>query len=78
LINWTKPIKILAPNPLASTFDNQGIYRSSIVKVGNMFFVFYSAISTTNARSMAISYSDNPLALRGFSETLEQLVENKG
>jgi hypothetical protein len=75
LINWTKPIMMLAPNKNPEAFDSRGIYRSSIIKVNDTYLLFYSALDYNGVRSMAISYGSNPLALRGMNVNLENIKE---
>ena len=77
LISWTKPVKILSPSALPDSFDNQGIYRSSLVIIDGVYYVFYSAISTTGERAMALSYGENIYALKGYSPNIENLSQLK-
>src|SRR5690606_30867836 len=66
LVNFSDPIKVIAPSPIQSAFDNTGIYRSSIVKIKNTYFLFYSALDHNGVRSMALSYGSDMRSLRGF------------
>lgn len=70
LIHWTNPVKILSPRE-GLAFDNQGIYRSSIVKVGEQFKLYYSAINDRGVRSMALAQSNNPKSFKGYSSSDE-------
>lgn len=71
LLNWTKPALILSPTGLPSGFDNRGIYRSSLLKIDDTYFLFYSSVSTNNDRAMALSYGKNINALKGFAENVD-------
>lgn len=61
----TSPILIIPRNPDEKAFDHRCIYRSSIVKVGDLYYVYYSAISKGWKRAMALSVGKSPLSLSG-------------
>lgn len=50
-----EPFKvILTPTYATSNFDNMGIYRSSIVKVNNKYYLYYSGISSNESRNIGL------------------------
>ncbi|MGE6370652.1 hypothetical protein ACQKDB_16110 [Planococcus kocurii] len=75
LINFSEPVKIIAPSTLPKTFDDQGIYRSSLLKINDMYYVFYSGVDQRGKRAMSISYGKNIRALQGFSMDLTRFSE---
>ncbi len=40
--DWTVPINILRPSTKASTWDNEGLYRSALLIENNKYYIFYS------------------------------------
>jgi hypothetical protein len=72
LINFTMPKLILKPSYRLNSFDNQGIYRSSIVKANGIYYMFYSSVSTNNTRSISLSYGVTPTALKGLDISNDQ------
>jgi predicted GH43/DUF377 family glycosyl hydrolase len=75
LVNFTEPLKIIAPSTLPKSFDDQGIYRSSIVKIKGMYYVFYSGVDQRGKRAISVSYGENIKALQGFSIDLTRFSE---
>jgi predicted GH43/DUF377 family glycosyl hydrolase len=76
LINWSDPIKVLSPSPIIGKFDDAGIYRSSIVYLNGYYYVFYSAVDSSNRRSLAVSYSESITSLNGIEPDIEQITKN--
>jgi hypothetical protein len=70
LIDFTKPNLIISPSISPGAFDNSGIYRSSIIKVGSEYTLFYSAVSKDNKRAMSISEGKEILSLKGIKRNL--------
>lgn len=64
------PVRILSRGSDPDDFDFRSIYRSSVVRVGEEYFVYYSAISKNWTRAMAL--------LRGYDLTaLRQLTDEE-
>ncbi|MDX1769891.1 MAG: alanine-zipper protein [Planococcaceae bacterium] len=69
LMNFIKPVKILAPTPLKNKFDDSGIYRSSILKINDIYYVYYSAIKNNGERALSLSYGKNIEGLKGYQKS---------
>ena len=52
--DWDDFKVILTPTYATSNFDNMGIYRSSIVKVNNKYYLYYSAICSNESRTIGL------------------------
>lgn len=66
LLTFEKPMQILEPSPLVNAWDNQGIYRSSIVKINGVYHIYYSAVRQNAERGMGLAYGKSITALKGF------------
>lgn len=44
-VNFTRPVLILSPSKNSTSLDNQMIYRSSLVQVGDSYRIYYSAMN---------------------------------
>ena len=62
----TLPVRILSRSQNRKAFDHRSIYRSSLVKVYDLYYLYYSAIDDGWHRSMALSTGDSPLSLVGM------------
>lgn len=67
--SFTKPFPIIQRSNNPEAFDNHGIYRSSILKIDNKYYVFYSCIDKNTNRWMSLSFGDTPFALNGYKDT---------
>lgn len=67
LKNWSEPEMILRPTDLEGTFDGQGIYRSTLVKIKDKYRLYYSAVGLDAERGIGLSIGDTPLTLQGQS-----------
>ncbi|MBQ6282481.1 MAG: hypothetical protein IJK66_02965 [Bacilli bacterium] len=64
-INYDEGIAILRPS--ISSWDNKGIYRSSILYEDGMYYVFYSAMSRKMGRGIGIAYGEDISNLKGLN-----------
>jgi hypothetical protein len=63
-----KPIMFPTP-PESGRWDNYMLYRSSLVKVGNLYRLFYAAMSQSRKWSIGVSEGEDLFNLRGMSLT---------
>ena len=68
-INFTEPIEILKPSKTIGAFDDRSIYRSSPVKVGNEYVLYYAATSTEGRFAISFAKGDNLTELQGYKRT---------
>lgn len=59
--------KILAKGQNPTDIDSRSIYRSSLVKIGDMYRLYYSCIDAGWHRYMALSEGPSPFDLIGYS-----------
>lgn len=52
--DWTDPKVILTPSFATDNWDNKGIYRSSILKIDDEYYLFYSGISVSGERGVGL------------------------
>ena len=52
--DWEDFKVILTPSYATSNFDNMGIYRSSLVKVHDKYYLYYSAICSNESRTIGL------------------------
>lgn len=57
--NWSNPEIILTPSFATDNWDNRGIYRSSLLKVDDKYYLFYSGISNTGERGVGLITGQN-------------------
>ena len=62
---YSKGIIILRPSLIS--WDNRGIYRSSLVYEDGKYYLFYSGISTNEERGVGLAYGDDIQNLIGMS-----------
>jgi len=53
-VNWSEPKLILTPSIATSNWDNKGLYRSSLLKVKNKYYLFYAAFSYNEERGIGL------------------------
>lgn len=63
----TKPDLILGRSLNPEAIDFQAIYRSSLLLIDNVYYVYYSAINRSGNRAMALSYGKDLKGLNGYS-----------
>jgi hypothetical protein len=68
-INYSNPVLILQPSLSPDAWDNQGIYRSSVVMVEDMYYVYYTGISKNNKRALSLTVGKDISELKGYSST---------
>lgn len=88
LDNATDPVLILHRGENENDFDHRSIYRSSMVNVNGLYYLYYSAIDIKWHRYMALSIGTSPFNLTGLTSidptdyqiTLNEreLILNKG
>lgn len=61
-----EPVLILQKSNDPSAMDNRGIYRSSVVMVGDMYYLYYSYVAQNAGRGIALTTGKDILALRGY------------
>lgn len=66
--SFSEPIMVMKPST-GGSWDNQGIYRSSVVKVSGVYHVYYSAISSNNRRAISLSVGEELSALKGYENS---------
>lgn len=64
----TKPELILQRGPEKDDFDHRSIYRSSILKVNGLYYIYYSAIAEDWSRHMALLRGPSIFNLKGLEE----------
>lgn len=70
LNNFTEVKKILSPSNVMNKFDSEGIYRSSLVKVNDLYYLYYSGVGTKNSgtnRGISLMRGYTPYTLKGIS-----------
>lgn len=55
--------------PSNISWDNGGLYRSSFIKIKDMYYVYYSAMSKENEKGIGLSYGNNIYDLKGLNTT---------
>ena len=69
-INYTDAKIILRPS--VNSWDNRGIYRSSLINVDGVYYLYYSAMSSSLERGIGLSYGKDINNLKGFNgETID-------
>ena len=63
--NYSEGITILRPS--VKSWDNRGIYRSSLMYENDTYYLFYSAMSRTMERGVGLSYGKEINNLNGLS-----------
>lgn len=72
---FSKPILIIKPSNRADAFDNQGIYRASLLKlVDGTYHLYYSAMSKNGVKGIGISSGSDISKLVGSSTPNKHLV----
>jgi hypothetical protein len=68
---WTQTDFYMLPSYGTNRFDNQGLYRSTLVFTNARYYLIYTGISTSNEWRLGLSMSkdDNIMSLRGIDET---------
>ena len=64
-INYGEGITILRPS--INSWDNKGIYRSSLMYEDGIYYVFYSAMSRKMERGVGIAYGKEINNLKGLN-----------
>lgn len=67
--SYSDPLLIINPSLSPDGWDNQGIYRSSIVMVDGLYYIYYSGISKNNARAISLSVGKEINNLKGYDST---------
>lgn len=62
----TKPRLIIRKSTNPTAIDHAGIYRSCFLKINGTYYVFYSTISPTGERGIALSIGKSIFGLNGF------------
>src|SRR5699024_3868156 len=74
--DFSKPKKSIEPSTEPRSFDNQGIYRSSILKEEDLYTIFYNAVGNGTVRGMSIATGRNILPLNGYKAETEAIKSN--
>ena len=69
-INYSEGITILRPS--ITSWDNRGIYRSSLIYEEGRYYLFYSAMSRDLGRGIGLSYGEDITNLSGVN-----IIKNK-
>lgn len=67
---FSAPQLIIPRSDNPDAIDYRSIYRASLVKVGDRYFVYYSCIGNDWSRHIALSVGDSPFTLRGYNPDL--------
>ena len=62
---WSKALPIIKPSNIG--WDNGGMYRSSFIKVDDVYYVYYSGVSKDWARGIGLSYGNDIYNLKGYN-----------
>ena len=71
-INYTNDIVILRPS--VKSWDNRGIYRSSLIYENDTYYLYYSAMSRDMDRGVGLSYGKEINNLKGFDITKNKKI----
>lgn len=67
-LSWSsQPLRILSRGEHRKDFDSQSIYRPSLVKVNDEYFLYYSAISKGNKRCISLLRGPSIFELRSLT-----------
>jgi len=69
-INYTKGVYILRPSNIS--WDNKGIYRSTMIYENDTYYLYYTGISDTLERGIGLSYGKDVRNLKGFNIKKEE------
>ena len=72
-INYSKGIIILRPS--VNSWDNKGIYRSSLMYENGTYYLYYSAMSSTMERGIGLSYGKEIANLKGLTKEDKEKIE---
>ena len=64
-INYTKGLCILKPSNVS--WDNKGIYRSSLIYEDGVYYLYYTGISKDGVRGTGLSYGKDINNLKGYN-----------
>ena len=65
--NWNIAKKILSPKTGSTSWDNLGLYRSSLIYEDGVYIVFYSGISKNDDHGIGIVYGKNIYKLKAVN-----------
>lgn len=65
-VTWSEIKLIISPSPEYIAWDNKAIYRSSIVKVGDLYKIYYSATRTGGQWYIGLTEGHSLASLRGY------------
>jgi hypothetical protein len=71
---FTKAIKIIPLNTVAGSFDAGKVYMGCLVKVGSMYYCYYSAQSVANVWRVGRTQGNSPLYMRGKYNDLDVYI----
>lgn len=75
-VNWQLAKPILKPSRNEFSWDNQGIYRASLMKIDDMYFLFYCASSKKWERGTGLSYGTDIRQLKGLDKNDVNTFQN--
>ncbi|MDN4525312.1 hypothetical protein [Fictibacillus fluitans] len=75
-LNWTQSDFYMLPSYGSKRWDNQGLYRSTLVFADYRYYLIYTGISTFNEWRLGLSMSDddNIMTMRGTDYTYKALM----
>lgn len=73
LLTYSEPVLVISPS--LNGWDNQGIYRSSPVLVGDLYYLYYSAVSKTAHRGIGLSIGKVPSLLNGLKLSTQNGID---
>jgi len=71
---YTKAIKIIPLNTVAGSFDAGKVYMGCLVKVGSIYYCYYSAASVANVWRIGRTRGYSPLYMRGKYNDVDTFI----
>ncbi|WP_454659283.1 BppU family phage baseplate upper protein [Bacillus mycoides] len=65
-VNYSTAKEILSPSNQEFTWDNRGIYRSSITKIDGIYYIYYSGVNKNWERGTGLTFGEHVEHLKGL------------
>ena len=76
-MHWTEPVQIMAPGKADGAFDNDSIYRSSLVKMEDGYRIYYTGMGWRYRWYVSMCEGETISDLTGWGVTEEELAAAK-
>lgn len=76
-MHWTEPVQIMAPGKADGAFDNDSIYRSSLVKMEDSYRIYYTGMGWRYRWYVSMCEGETISDLTGWGVTEEELAAAK-